>query len=75
MPRQILGPEKEEAAGEQRNLQNGKLHNFCSSPSIRVLGLRWAGHVERLRGYEKCMLCFRGENCRDNLWDLEVNGG
>jgi hypothetical protein len=25
-------------------------------------------------GYEKYMQCFHGENCRDNLWDLDVNG-
>ena len=61
---QILGPEKEEVAGEQRNFQNGKLHNLCSSLNIRVIGLRnvrWAGHVARLGDMRNACNVFVGK--------------
>lgn len=59
--RQIIGPEK------YRNDHNGELNNLYFSPNIRVIrsrSMRRAGHVARLREYEKCMQCFLGEDCR-----------
>jgi hypothetical protein len=33
-PRRIFGPKRDEVAGDWRKLQNEKLHNLYSSPSI-----------------------------------------
>jgi hypothetical protein len=32
--RRIFGPKKDKVTGEWRKLQNGELHNLCSSPDI-----------------------------------------
>jgi hypothetical protein len=45
----VWAPERDEVTGEWRNLQNGELHNFYSSPDtirqIKSMRMRWAGHV------------------------------
>jgi hypothetical protein len=35
--RKILGPERDEVAGEWRKLHNGELRDMYSSPKIRVI--------------------------------------
>jgi hypothetical protein len=47
----IFGPKRDEVTGEWRNLHNGELHNFYSSPDmsqIKSRRMRWAGHVARM---------------------------
>jgi hypothetical protein len=47
--RRIFGPKGEEATGGWRKLHNEELHNLYSLPSIiRMIPLRWAGHVARM---------------------------
>jgi hypothetical protein len=50
--RRIFGPKRDEVKGERRKLQNGELHNMCSSPDIirqiKSRRMRWAGHVARM---------------------------
>jgi hypothetical protein len=50
--RRIVGPKRDEAAGEWRRLHNEELNDLYSSPNIiRVMKsrrLRWAGHVARM---------------------------
>jgi hypothetical protein len=44
--RRIFGPRRDEVTGDWRKLHNEELHNFYSSPNIRMM--RWAGHVARM---------------------------
>jgi hypothetical protein len=50
--RRIFGPKKDEVTGEWRKLQNEKLCDLYSSPSIiRIIKsrrIRWADHVARM---------------------------
>jgi hypothetical protein len=50
--RRIFGPKGDEATGEWRTLNSGKLHNLYSSPDIirqiKSRRMRWAGHVARM---------------------------
>jgi hypothetical protein len=50
--RRIFGPKRDEVAGGWRKLHNKDLHGLYSSPSIvrviKVGGMGWAGHVERM---------------------------
>jgi hypothetical protein len=47
--KRILGPKREEGAGNWRKLYSEELHNLCALPDIiRVIKsrrIRWAGHV------------------------------
>jgi hypothetical protein len=51
--RRIFGPKRDEVTGGWRQLHNEELYGLYSSPSIiRVMkarGMRWAGHVARMR--------------------------
>jgi hypothetical protein len=51
--RRLLGPKRDEVAGEWRKLHKEDLRDLYSSPSIiRILKsrrIRWAGHVARMR--------------------------
>jgi hypothetical protein len=50
--RRIVGPKRDEVAGEWRRLHKEELNALYSSPNIiRVIksrGMRWAGHVVRV---------------------------
>jgi hypothetical protein len=50
--RRILGPRRDEVAGDWRKLYNKELHDLYSLPSIiRIMKsrkMRWAGHVPRM---------------------------
>jgi hypothetical protein len=48
--RRIFGPKRNEVTGDWRKLHNEELHNLYSSPSIiKVIRMKWARHVARLR--------------------------
>jgi hypothetical protein len=51
--RKIFGPKRDEVTGGWRKLRNEELRDLYSSPSIiriiRSRGMRWAGHVARMR--------------------------
>jgi hypothetical protein len=55
--RRIIRPKRDEVTGEWRKLHNEELHDLYSSPStIRIIkswGMRWAGHVARMREMRK----------------------
>jgi hypothetical protein len=65
VPRRIFGPERDEVTGERRRLHNEELNDLYSSPNIiRVIKwrrMRWAGHVARVGGKERCTQDFGGE--------------
>jgi hypothetical protein len=57
--RKIFGPKRDEVTGGWRKLYNEELCDLYSLPStIRILKsrrMRWAGHVARMGGKEKCV--------------------
>jgi hypothetical protein len=57
--RRISGPKRDEVTGEWRKLHNEVLRDLYSLPSIiRIIKsrrMRWAGHVARMGGKEKCV--------------------
>jgi hypothetical protein len=59
--RRIFGP-KRKVDGSWRKLHNDELHSLYSSPNIFRLiisrRMRWAGHVARIGGGEKCLQGF-----------------
>jgi len=63
--RRIFGPRRDEIAGEWKKLHNEELNNLYSSPNIvRVMKsrrMRWAKHVARMGGEERCVQGFGGE--------------
>jgi hypothetical protein len=63
--RRIFGPKRDEATGGWRRLHNEELNDLYSSPNIiRVMKsrrMRWAGHVARMGGKERCIQDFGGE--------------
>jgi len=77
--RKIFGPKRDEVTGECRKLHNEDLNDLYSSPNIvRMIKFRrrrWAGHVARMGGEERCIQGFGGENCgRNHLVDTGVDG-
>jgi hypothetical protein len=62
MLRRIFGPKRDEVAGGWRKLHNEELHGLYSSPSIvkviKARRMRWAGHVTRMGGGERCIQHF-----------------
>ena len=65
MLRRILGPKRDEVTNEWRKLHNQELNDLYSSARIvRVIKLkrmRWAGHVARKGGEERCIRGFGRE--------------
>ena len=63
--RRIFGPKRDEVTGEWGKIHNEELNNLYSSPNIvRVIKsrrIRWAGHVARNGGGERCVQGFGGE--------------
>jgi hypothetical protein len=61
--RKILGPEREQVAGQWWRLHNEELHELYSSENIVWLitlrRVRWMGHVVRMG--ERCVRDFGGE--------------
>jgi hypothetical protein len=61
----IFGPKRDEITGEWRKLHNKELNYLYSSPNnIRVIKsiiIRWAEHVARMGGEERCIQDFGGE--------------
>jgi hypothetical protein len=57
--RRIFGPKRDEVTGGLRKLHNEELRDLYSSPSIIKImksgRMRWAGHVGRMGGKEKCI--------------------
>jgi hypothetical protein len=57
--RRIFGPKRDEVTGGWRKLHDKEFHDLYSSPSIiRIIKskrMRWAGHVARMGGKEKCI--------------------
>jgi hypothetical protein len=55
--RRIYRPRWDEVTGDWRKLHNEELHNLYSSPNIirrmiKLIGMRWTGHLEQM-GEEK----------------------
>ena len=54
----IFGPKRDEVTAEWRKLHNEELSDLYSLPNIvRVVKsrrMRWAGHVARVGGWERC---------------------
>ena len=63
--RRIFGPKRDEVTGKWRKLHKGKLIDLFFSPNIirmiKTRKMRWAGHVERMAGEERCIQDFGGE--------------
>jgi hypothetical protein len=63
--RRIFGPKWDDATGEWRTLHNEELNDLYSSPNIiwviKSRRIRWAGHVARMGGKERCIPDFGGE--------------
>jgi hypothetical protein len=57
--RRILGPKRAEVTERWTKLYNEELHDLYPSPSeigiIKSRWMRWAGHVARMGGKEKCV--------------------
>jgi hypothetical protein len=57
--RRIFGSKRDEVTGGWRKLHNEELCDLYSSPSIIIMiksrRMRWAGHVTRMGGEEKCV--------------------
>jgi len=63
--RRVFGPKRDEVTGEWRKPHNEELNDLHSLPSIvRVVKsrrMRWAGHVARMGGGERCAQGVGGE--------------
>jgi hypothetical protein len=62
--RRMFGPKRDELTGEWRRLHNEELYDLCSPDIIRVTKsrrMKWAWHVARMRGEERCIQDFGGE--------------
>jgi len=62
--RRIFGLKSDEVTGDWRKLHNEELNDlYCSPNIVRVIKsrrMRWAWHVARMGGEEKCIQDFGG---------------
>jgi hypothetical protein len=75
--RRIFGPKRDEVTGEWRRLHNEELNDLYSSPNIvRVIKsrrMRWAGHVARMGGKERCVQDFdRETQWKATTWENQA---
>ena len=63
--RRVFGPKRDEVTGEWRKPHNEELNDLHSLPSIVLVvksrRMRWAGHVARMGGGERCAQGVGGE--------------
>jgi hypothetical protein len=71
--RRVFGPKRDKVTGEWRKLHNDELSDLYYFPNIvRVVKsrrMRWAGHVARMVGGERCAQGSGGET-----WEKEATG-
>jgi hypothetical protein len=75
--RRILGPKRDEVAGEWRKLHNEELNDMYLRNFIRVIKsrrIRWAWHVARIGRVEVRTGYWWGNEGRGNLEDPGVDG-
>jgi hypothetical protein len=63
--KRIFGPKRDEVTGEWRKLHNEVLHDLYPSPTIvqviKLIRMRWAGHVAQVRKGRGVYRVFGGE--------------
>jgi len=67
VPRRLFGPKRDEVTGEWRKLHTEELNGLYSSNIVQVIksrGMRWAGHVARMRRVEYRVLVGKPEGKR-----------
>jgi len=64
--RKIFWSKRDEVTEYWRKLHNEELNDLYFSPNIvrvfKLRRIRWAGHLERMGGEERCIQGFGGEN-------------
>jgi len=73
MLRRVFGPKRNKVTGDWRKLHEEELNDqLCSPDIVRVIKssrMRWAGHVARMGGEERCIQGFGGETCgKETTW-------
>jgi hypothetical protein len=70
----IFGPKWDEVTGEWRKLHNEELNDLTQI--VRVIisrRMRWAGHVARIKGDERCIQGFVGETRgKETTWKTQA---
>jgi len=63
--RRIFGTKRDEVTGELKKLHNKELNDLYCSPNIfraiKSRRMKWAEHVARMGGEERCVQGFGGE--------------
>jgi hypothetical protein len=66
--RRIFGPKREEVARDCRRLHNEELHTLYAAPNIRLIKLmriRWVGHVACVEDMRNAYNILAGETTRN----------